>query len=462
MTLHSDASEGAILNYLAGTSDLGDAAALRKIAALVGAMTGDGSPEGEVTAAVGSLYVDETTPGLYIKDSGSGDTGWVSFASLSAAEIKSLYEGNADTNAFTDAEKAQLAAAPGHNLLHNGKMQVHQRGTSVSGSTTGGYMTADRWNCGINTLGTWTQSVENDAPTGSGFRKSLKMYCSTDDASPAAGDYAFIVQTIEGQNLQAIKKGTANAEPVTLSFWTKSNKTGTYVAELRDADNGRAVSATYTVVSSGTWEEQSITFPADATGAFTNDNAASLDVAFFLAAGSDFTSGTLQTTWATLTSANRLVGQANLASASANYWQITGVQLEIGSAATGFEHKDYGTELAECQRYYYRMTPDTNTYYRFGSGQCFSGTAGEARVHHPVTMRGEPGSIDVSSTASHYAVLGASGGVVACSAAPTLGTASRHTSAVSFTVASGLAAGDSTALMANATTSGYIGFSADL
>ncbi len=349
------------------------------------------------------------------------------------------------------------------NLLDNGAMQVHQRGTSASGLTSvASYATADRWLQSSSSLGTWTMSVENDAPTGSGFRKSLKMLCTTNDASPSAGDYASVIQRVEGQNVQSIKKGTSSAAQVTLTFWSKSNATGTYIVELGDSDNTRHCSKSYTVSASATWEQQSITFPADVAGEFTNDNGESLVVEFHLGAGSNRTSGTLATTWASTTQANRAVGQTNLGAATNNYWQVTGVQLEVGSAATGFEHKDYGTELAECQRYYYRMTPDSASYYRFGSGQCFNATTGEARVTHPVTMRGEPAAIDVSSTAAHYAVLGAGGGVVACSAAPTIGTASRYTAAVTFTVAAGLTGGYSTVFMANATASGYLGFTADL
>ena len=238
------------------------------------------------------------------------------------------------------------------NLIINGAMQVAQRGTSASSKTTSGYYTADRWNADINTLGTWTQSVENDAPTGSGFRKSLKMLCTTADASPAAGDVGVIAQYFEGQNLQSIKKGTSSAERLTLTFWVKSNVTGTHVVELRDADNSRSVSASYSVSASATWEKKTIVFPADTTGAFDNDNAASLDVNFWLGAGSTYTSGTLATTWGSTTNANRAVGQTNVAAATNNYWQITGVQMEVGPIATAYEFKPYDVELAQCQRYY--------------------------------------------------------------------------------------------------------------
>jgi hypothetical protein len=231
-------------------------------------------------------------------------------------------------------------------------MQVAQRGTSTAGITTSGYYTADRWAIGNTTMGTWTQSVEADAPTGSGFRKSLKLLCTTADASPAASD-SFVHRTfLEGQNLQQFLKGTASAKPFALSFWVKSNVTGTYIFELSDIDNTRRISASYTISVSGTWEKKTIILAADTTGAFDNDNAASLQVQWWLGAGTDSTSGTLNTTWSNTASANRAVGQTNLAAAINNYWQITGVQLEAGSVATPFEFEPISETIAKCQRYY--------------------------------------------------------------------------------------------------------------
>ena len=251
------------------------------------------------------------------------------------------------------------------NLIINGDMQVAQRGTSVPSLTTTGYRTADRWQFQITTQGTWTMSVENDAPTGSGFRKSTKVLCTTADASPAAGDVVLLSQTIEGQNLQQIKKGTAAAEQLTVSFWVKSNVTGTYIFEIYDADNTRAISKSYTISASGVWEYKTITIPADTTGAFDNDNDASVFIQWFLGAGSNLTSGTLNSSsWVSPTTANRVVGQVNLASAISNYWQITGVQLEINATATPFEFEPFETTLRKCQRYYqksynYSVVPGT-------------------------------------------------------------------------------------------------------
>ena len=270
----------------------------------------------------------------------------------------------------------------GRNLLYNGAMQVHQRGTSVAGITSGDYYTADRWLWNDNNVGvTWTQSVEADGPGGSGLGKSLKMLVTTANASPAASDYMVLSQVLEGQDLQRTAKGSASAQQLTLSFWVKANVTGTYVCQLADYDNGRAISGSYTISASGTWEYKSITFIGDTTGVFDNDNAASVSVRWWLAAGSDNTSGTLQTSWGGFVPPNFAVGQTNLAASVGNYWQITGVQLETGETATTFEHKKFGQELAECQRY----------YILFGSksfvGQAWSSTQAVLFANPPVTMR---------------------------------------------------------------------------
>ena len=267
-----------------------------------------------------------------------------------------IYMTDVDQTAVWDGTQWTVLApiAGGRNVIINGAMQVAQRGTSTAGITATGYYTADRWVAHFVTLGTWTNSLETDAPTGSGFRNSLKMLCTTADASPAAGDQVAVRYRLEGQNVQQFLKGTASAKPFSLSFWVKSNVTGTYIVELRDIGNTRFVSASYTVAVSAAWEKKTITFPADTTGAFNNNNGNPLQVSFGLGMGTNFTSGTLQTTWASVTDANRYVGQTNLAAATSNYWQVTGVQLEAGSVATPFEFEDYGTTLQKCQRYFYR------------------------------------------------------------------------------------------------------------
>lgn len=346
------------------------------------------------------------------------------------------------------------------NLIINGAMQVAQRGTSVTGVTTADYRTADRFVFGIDTQGTWTNSVENDAPTGSGFRKSLKMLCTTADASPAAGDTLNIQQRIEGQNLQQILKGTSSAKELTLSFWVKANVTGTYIAELYDADNTRQVSKSYTVNASATWEKKTITFPADTTGAFDNDNALSLYVIWWLGAGSNHTSGTLNTSWASATTANRAVGQTNLAAATNNYWQITGVQLEVGSVATDYEFKSIDVELLQCQRYYYRMTSDWGASYAgFGIANGYATTTAYAFISLPVQMRIGPTSVDFSTirlwTGSSMAQAITAVGIDGSFKNP-------YTAGLNITVASGLTNATIYFISSNNSASGYLGVSAEL
>jgi|GEM_PF-1471101 len=315
------------------------------------------------------------------------------------------------------------------NVVINGAMQIAQRGTSTAGITSDGYYTADRWQVILSSLGTWTQTVENDAPTGSGFRKSLKILCTTADASPATTDTCIIEQLVEGQNLQQFLKGTASARQLTLSFWVKSNVTGTYIARFSDLDNTRSVSSSYTISASGTWEKKTITFPADTTGAFDNDNAASLRVQWWLGAGSTFTSGTLATTWVSTTNANIAVGQTNLAAATNNYWQVTGVQLEAGSVATPFEFEDYGTTLAKCQRYYYLHASGTNL--NVGIGAATLSTEIIVSVSFPVAMRADP-TLVAASGSSYYQFYRDGGGSDAFNSFTKAGIGGGLTSAAIF------------------------------
>ena len=273
------------------------------------------------------------------------------------------------------------------NIIINGDMSVSQRGTSTASITASGYHSIDRFQTSASSIGTWTQSQSTDVPTGQGFAKSLKMDCTTADASPAASDNLIIIQKFEGQNLQYLKKGTSSAKQLTLSFWVKSNKTGTYIAGLHDRDNSRIVSKSYTISSADTWEKKTITFPADTTGALDNDNAGSLDIQMWLAAGSDFSGGTLATTWQSQTNANRAVGQVNLADSTSNEWYITGVQLEAGQVASDFEFLPFDINRERCLRYFYRSRNESNGTVWFGS---MTNAALGCTHQFPVIMRATP------------------------------------------------------------------------
>ena len=238
------------------------------------------------------------------------------------------------------------------NIIINGDMSIAQRGTSTASLSSGANFGAtDRFKLYGVTFGTWTMSQSTDVPTGQGFAKSLKMDCTTANGSLSADSQAQISQGIEGQNLQYLKKGTSSAESLTWSFWTKSNKTGTYICQIRDIDNSRSISKSYTISSANTWEKKIITFPGDTTGALDNDNGKSFEIRWWLVAGTNFTSGSLATSWGSETNANNAVGQVNLADSTSNEWYITGVQLEAGTTASDFEFLPHDINLARCQRY---------------------------------------------------------------------------------------------------------------
>jgi len=273
------------------------------------------------------------------------------------------------------------------NLIINGAMQVAQRGTSISVANDALY--TDRFKTSFAGLGAFTATQSSDAPDG--FANSLKFDCDTADASPSAGDYFVLHHNIEGQNLQHLKKGTASAEAVTLSFWIKSNKTGTLQLNLRDVDNTRNIGTTFTIDASATWEKKTLTFVGDTTGAFGDDNGNSLSLELWLGSGTNYTSGAVPTSWESAVASDRNAGGTiNLADSTSNYLNITGIQLELGSQATDFEHRSYGEELALCQRYYHKVGGSVS--YSPILTACFS--AGNAEiagfVYHPVEMRVVP------------------------------------------------------------------------
>jgi len=295
------------------------------------------------------------------------------------------------------------------NIIINGDMSIAQRGTSTSSITTSGYYTVDRYATQLSSLGTWTQSQSTDVPSGQGFGYSLKWDCTTANASPSSTEFFLIGTNIEGQNLQYLKKGTANAESLTLSFWVKSNKTGTYIAELQDTDNTRTIGKSYTIDSASTWEKKTITFAGDTTGAFDNDNNLSLALNFYLGAGPTFTSGTLQTSWGSTPTADRLVGQVNLADNTANEWYITGVQLEAGTTASDFEFLPYDVNLQRCLRYYQVIADnDVTSGSVIANASSYSSSVAYGVLFYRTTMRAEP-SADQSSVSDGFTFLNNAG-----------------------------------------------------
>jgi len=285
-------------------------------------------------------------------------------------------------------------------IIINGDMSVAQRATSVTGVTSGTYQTIDRFRLMISSAGTWTISQSTTVPAGQGFYKSFKFDCTTADGSLGAGDILGLTQKIEGFNQAPVKKGTANAEKTTLAFWVRSNKTGTYIAELFDDQNTRQVSKSYTIDSADTWEKKVIVFPADTSGANDFDNTTAMQVNWWLASGTTYTSGTLSETWTSSTNANRIVGQLNLADSTDNEWYITGVQLEVGefdaNTIPTFPFENVENNLIRCKRYYESF----GTMSSFLIGYGYGSGSDTARTSFPFTVekRATPTMADVSSS----------------------------------------------------------------
>ena len=355
-------------------------------------------------------------------------------------------------SAVTSAKVADGVLQPNfRNIIINGDMSIAQRGTSQASITSSGYYTVDRFNFEIGSAGTWTQSQSTDVPTGQGFANSIKLDCTTADASLGSGDICHLNQRIEGQNLQYLKKGTSSAQSLTLSFWVKSNKTGTYIAEFRERDNNRTISQSYTISSADTWEKKTLTYAGDTSGVLGNDNGNSLQINFWLAAGANYSSGTLATSWGTRTDANRAVGQVNLADSTSNEWYITGVQLEVGSAASDFEFLPFDINLARCHRYCYVMGASANAenggQFTVGSGMCrSSGSAIFTDIvgSYPQPLRTLPSLTQVGGDLADIFCYKTNG----TSADPTSISIGRNTIALRVTnnmgLSSGLTAGDAT------------------
>ena len=287
------------------------------------------------------------------------------------------------------------------NLVYNGSFEVAQRGETFSVTAAYTDYTLDRWRFYNTNGGAHTATKSTTVPNNS-FKNSFKLDCTTADTSLAAGDYNIFAQLFEGQDLIRAGYGTSSAKKLTLSFWVRSNKTGTYYAELQLNSGGQA-SVPYTINAADTWEHKTCTFNGKTDSAPAYDNSVEMYLYFWLSAGSGFTSGTNSSgAWGTTTS-NRVPGQVNFADSTSNEWYITGIQLEVGDAATPYEYRSFGDELARCQRYYYSLTDGQTAYVTQGYQYTNSGSW-SMQTPMPVTMRSAPSLTGNWTTTGYFLV----------------------------------------------------------
>ena len=304
-------------------------------------------------------------------------------------------------------------ALSNRNFIINGAMQVAQRGTSSqkTGATVS-YETVDRFICYANSYSSLvaTQSQSTDVPSGSGFSNSFKINVDTAESAPANGFMDFRYKS-ESQDMQSLAYGTSSAKTMTLSFWVKSNVTGTYNISFYIDDAVKTYNVSYTIDAAGTWEHKTVQVTGNTNSGqgFNNDNGVGIYVSFTLSAGTNYKGSPSTNAWGAYSAAGWGGNQtADIGGTASNYWQVTGIQLELGTEATPFEHRSFGQELALCQRYFQRYM-DTDNYEPSGfTGIATSSTRAYFSGRFTVPMRSTPSMthadlrIDKFSTGFNY------------------------------------------------------------
>ena len=386
------------------------------------------------TASSGVIYEDDGTEMLRIHNSSSdviveskvsdkdiiikgndgGSTVTALTLDMSAAGDATF---NNDIISNTGSVRNRPNAKP---IIYNGDMQVSQRTASETGITDNRYSACDRYKIEIDSCGTWTviqETLTSGNAYDDGFRKALRLDCTTADASPASADAVVVSHRLEGQDLNVFKKGTSSAETYTLAFWIKSDKTGTAQVNLQDQENTRMCSGQYTISSTNTWEKKVINFAADTSGASNNDNTEFIRICWFFDAGSNYTSGAVPTAWEAMSAGDKSVSDLAIADSTSNDVAITGVQLEVGTytAATlpPFQHESWGDNVQRCKRYFNSLAHgadplDAATGQFFAMGQSHSSTSIHGVIVHEPEMRTTP-SLEVSMGTNYMYRMGSNG-----------------------------------------------------
>jgi hypothetical protein len=344
------------------------------------------------------------------------------------------------------------------NRIINGDMRIDQRNAGASVTPANGTYTLDRWAAAVTQASKFTvQQNAGSVTPPSGFTNYLGV-TSSSAYTVTSSDQFRVFQSIEGLNIADLAWGTASAVAVTLSFRVYSSLTGTFGGSLANNAYARSYPFTYTISSANTWTTVSVTIPGDTSGTWLTTNGNGIIVSFGFGVGSTL-SGTAGA-WASAAYVSA-TGATSVVGTNGATFYITGVQLEAGTVASPFERRDYGRELAMCQRYYWKLKAN-NTVTNFCTGLNTSTTNARHMVTFPVTMRAAPAAVEQSGTASDYRLWHGSGTTTNLSAVPAFDNANEFTANLSLTVASGLTGGGFSILIANAGTSGYLGWSAEL
>jgi hypothetical protein len=366
------------------------------------------------------------------------------------------------SDSITDSSGGVLAPSSSvfRNRIINGAMSISQgaAGATITPAVTSAYATnypVDRFQVIVGAASKLTTAQSSVAPAGFNFST---LITSSSAYTVGSGEVFVIRQNIEGFNTADLGWGAAGAASITLSFWVRSSLTGTFGGSVQNSASNRSYPFTYTINSANTWEKETITIAGDTSGTWIGaTNGVGLRVNFGLGVGSTF-SGTAGA-WAG-SDFDSATGATSVVGTNGATFYITGVQLEKGTTATSFDYRPYGTELALCQRYYYKQQA-VSTASMFGVGFNNLTTSLVGLVNFPVSLRTSPTALEQSGTAAHYCVYSAAGAATACSVVPAFNTCDIWGSTVLFTVASGLTAGQAGILRAN-NTAAYLAWSAEL
>jgi hypothetical protein len=342
------------------------------------------------------------------------------------------------------------------NRIINGAMVIDQRNAGASVSVSGGAYTLDRWVYDPSASLSWFTFQQNGGAVTppAGFSNYLGI-TSTGANTPTSGQFTLVSQYIEGFNTADLNWGTADAKTVTLSFWVRSSLTGTFGGALGNSAFNRSYPFTYTISAANTWEQKSITIAGDTTGTWVSaTNGLGLRVIFGLGVGSSSLGPAGAWAGATYRSAT---GATNVSATNGATFYITGVQLEVGSTATSFDYRPYGTEFDLCRRYFERFSPSVN-YQNYASGQAFSSTSALGNFYFYPKRAAVTVAYPVASNFLIYNNT-ATGITVTSINAGTLGTNAFEWSG---SVASGLTAGNASGLLSNNTLNSYVNISAEL
>jgi hypothetical protein len=418
------------------------------------------------TQVTGTLPVDNGGTGVATLTTAygvlaAGTTATGSLQNIGTGTSAQLLTSNG-TGALPTFQDAAASPYVLKNRIINGDMRIDQRNAGASVTNIAGYVYCiDRWVLGASQASKFTaQQNAGSVTPPAGFSNYLGA-TSSSAYTVGTSEQFWIIQRIEGFNTADLAWGTANAQTVTLSFWVRSSLTGTFGGSIYNSDANYSYPFSYSIASANTWTKISLTITGPTAGTWVGStNGIGIQINFSLGAGatSSGTAGAWSSNfYASATGATSVVGTNGAT------WYVTGVQLEQNTSATPFERRLYNQELANCQRYYYRITPGaTGKALAFGSNS--STTSSRGAIMFPVEMRIAPAALEQSGTANQYQVTQFGIGVTTCSSVPVINSSNTRYGSIAATVASGLTQYNPSATSTDATNgaNAFLGWSAEL